>query len=74
MFYGYNLKFQNKPIAANTAKLCMRAGVDPTKLFFFVNEEFFRFLHLSLAVVQYTHFFICYKLSSLTAKIGKPEK
>ena len=27
-------------------------GVDPTKLFFFLNEEFFRFLHLSLAVVH----------------------
>ena len=50
------------------------SGANPTKLFFFVNEEFFRFLLLSLAVVQYTHFFTCYKLSSLTAKIGKPKK
>ena len=50
------------------------SGVNPTKLFFFVNEEFFRFSLLSLAVVQYTHFFICNKLSSLTGKIGKPEK
>ena len=26
-------------------------GIDPTKLFFFGNKEFFRFLLLSLAVV-----------------------
>ena len=31
-------------------------GVDLTKVYFFGNEEFFRFLLLSLAVVQYTHF------------------
>ena len=32
-------------------------GANPTKLFFFVNKEFFRFSLLSLAIVQYTHFF-----------------
>ena len=32
-------------------------GVNPTRLFFFVNEEFFRFSLLSLAVLQCTHFF-----------------
>ena len=42
--------------------------------FFFGNKEFFLFSLLSLAVVQYTIFFICYRLSSLTPKIGKPEK
>ena len=47
------------------------AGANPTKLFFIRNEEFFRFSLLSLAIVQYAHFFICYKLSSLTVKIGK---
>ena len=51
------------------------SGDNPTKLFFFVNKEIFRFLFLSLAIVCSTHiFFICYKLSSLTAKIRKPEK
>ena len=36
----------------------LRSGVNPTKLFFFGNEEFFPFSLLSLAVVQHTHFFL----------------
>ena len=34
------------------------------------HQEFFRFLLLSLAFVQYRHFFVCYKL----AKIEKQGK
>ena len=44
-----------KKIILFTQKLVSEAN--PTKLFFFVNEDFFRFLLLSLAVAQYTHFF-----------------
>ena len=48
-------------------------GANPTKLFFFVNEEFFRFLLLSLAIEQYTHFF-SYATNSLAQRcpIGFP--
>ena len=34
-----------------------KPGANPTKLFFFVDEEFFPFLLLSLAVVKHSHFF-----------------
>ena len=50
--------------------------VDPTKRFFFGNEDFFRFLLLSLAIVQYTHFFHMLqtlKLNSKNRKTGKKE-
>ena len=54
----------------------MTSGVDPTKLFFFVNEEFFCFSLLSLAVVQYTDFFHMLqtiKVNSENRKTGKNE-
>ena len=38
-------------------ELKVKSGGNPTKLFFFVNKEFFRFLLLSLAIVQHKHFF-----------------
>ena len=50
------------------------SGVDLTKLFFFINKEFFRFLLLSLAVVQQAHFFHMLqtlKLNSVNQKTGK---
>ena len=40
-----------------------KTGGNPTKLFFFVNEEFFHFLLLSLAIAQHTHF--CHMLQTL---------
>ena len=49
-------------------------GGNLTKPFFFVNEEFFRFSLLSLAVVQYTHFFHMLqtlKLNSENLKTGQ---
>ena len=55
-------------------KFLLQTGVDPTKLFFFGNEDFFRFLLLSLAVVQYRHFFHIHqtlKLKSKNRKTGK---
>ena len=50
------------------------AGGNPSNLFFFVNEEFFHFLLLSLAVVLCTHLFCmlqALKLNSKNWKTGK---
>ncbi len=43
---------------------------------FFLHKKkiFLHFLLLRLAVLKYRHFFLCYKHSSLTAKIGKRRK
>ena len=54
-------------------KICF-TGANPTKLFFFINEEFFRFLLLSLAVVQYTHFFHMLQTFKLNSENQKTEK
>ena len=50
------------------------SGVNLTKLFFFGNKEFFRFSLLSLAIVQYTHFFHILQTLKLNSKNWKPEK
>ena len=44
------------------------SGANPTKLFFFGNEELFHFLLLSLAVVRYTHFFHMLQTLKLKSK------
>ena len=51
-----------------------KPGVNPTKLFFFVDEEFFRFSLLSLAVVQDTHFFHLLQTLKLNSKNWKTGK
>ena len=48
--------------------------LNPTKLFFFGNEEFFRFLLVSLAVVQSTHFFHMLQALELNSKNRKTKK
>ena len=52
----------------------MNPGGNLTKLFFFVNKKFFHFSLLSLTIAMNAYFSLSYKNSSLTAKIGKPEK
>ena len=56
----------------NLHKYCY--GANPTKLFFFVNEDFFRSSILSLAVVQYTHFFPLLQTLKLNTENRKPGK
>ena len=53
---------------------CDKPGVNLTKLFFFGNEEFFCFLLLSLAVVQYKHFFHMLQTLKLISKNRKTGK
>ena len=50
------------------------AGVNPTKLFFFGNKKFSFFRYQAWPLYSTQIFFICFKLSSLTPKIGKPVK
>ena len=52
----------------------LNSGVNPTKLFFFVNKEFLRFLLLSLVCVQYTHFFHFQQTFKLNSENWKTEK
>ena len=42
--------YKNHKLSLYSMKLLHKKVVNPTKLFFFVNEEFFRFFPLSLAV------------------------
>ena len=52
-----------------------KSGVDPTKLFFILKRIVFPFFAVKLGhVIVYSSLFICYKHSSLTAKIGKQRK
>jgi hypothetical protein len=54
--------------------LAAHPGVNPTKLFFFGNEEFFRFSLLSLAVVEHIHFFHMLQTLKLNSKNWKTGK
>ena len=51
-------KRKNSSLAKKKSLVRLAPGVDPTKLFFFGNEEFFHFLLLSLAVAYNTHIFL----------------
>ncbi len=52
----------------------LNPGVDPTKLFFFANEEFFRFSLVSLHFCNIQKKIIDSKMTQLNSKEKKTEK
>jgi len=67
-------KYKKLFFSLGKLRLNVRSGGDPTKLFFFANEEFFRFSLVSLHFYYIQKKIIDWKMTLLNAEEKKTEK